>query len=359
MIRTLIAALATVLLLAACHSEDKSTGQVTGSLEFSRPAALSSTAVATITLQDVSLADAPAVIVAQQKITDPGAFPIAYELVYDLPDIDELRTYSVRAQIHDRGQLLFTSDTHAPVLTHGAGQTADLALIEVRRLPTVSPRLVQPGQEGAPERSGMFRYMADAALFRDCSSNLTFPVAMEGAYIELERAYLNSGIESGEELYVQVRGRYLERPPMEGNINKVNLIVDSFESISLEDECAPMINESLINTYWKLVALDGRTVAAFEDRREAHMILKTGDEAPRVQGSTGCNRFFGGFETTGDSISFGRMGATMMACPDGMETEQAFLAALEASDRYVIAGQTLALYSGETRVAYFEAVHLR
>jgi len=357
MIRTPIAALATLLLLAACHSE--TTGRVTGSLEFYDQAALNSTAVATVTLEDVSLADAPAVVIAEEKITDPGPSPIAYQLVYNLPDIDERRTYSVRAQIHDRGQLLFTSDTHAPVLTRGAGQTANLALVEVRRLPTVSPRLVQPGQGAAPERVGMFRYMADAALFRDCKSNLTFPVAMEGAYIELERAYLDSGIEAGKEIYARLRGRYLERPPMEGNINEVNLIVDSFESISLEDECGPMINESLINTYWKLVALNGRAVATPEDRREAHMILKSGDEAPRVQGSTGCNRFFGGFETTGNSISFGRMGATMMACPDGMETEQAFLAALEASDRYVIAGQTLALYSGETRVADFEAVHLR
>jgi uncharacterized lipoprotein YbaY/heat shock protein HslJ len=359
MMRTLIAALATVLLLAACHSEDKSTGRVTGSLQFSDQAALSSTAAATITLQDVSLADAPAVVVAQKQITDPGPSPIDYQLVYDLSVIDELRTYSVRAQIHDRGQLLFTSDTHAPVLTLGAGPRADLALVEVRRLPTVSPRLVQPGQESAPERTGMFRYMADAALFRDCSSNLVFPVAMEGAYIELERAYLNSGIEPGSEVYTRLRGRYLERPPMEGNINEVNLIVDSFESISSEKQCGPMNNASLINTYWKLVEVNGRAVTTPQDQHEAHMVLATGDEAPRVHGHAGCNRFFGGFEASGNSITFGRMGATMMACPDGMETEQAFLAALEATDRFAITGQTLALYSGETRAAYFEAVYLR
>jgi copper homeostasis protein (lipoprotein) len=36
----------------------------------------------------------------------------------------------------------------------------------------------------------MFSYMADAAGFRDCRNGLSFPVAMEGAYIDLERAYL-------------------------------------------------------------------------------------------------------------------------------------------------------------------------
>mgnify|MGYP000231719118 CR=1 FL=1 len=35
--------------------------------------------------------------------------------------IDERMSYAVRAQIHDRGALLFTSDTHHPVLTRGAG----------------------------------------------------------------------------------------------------------------------------------------------------------------------------------------------------------------------------------------------
>ena len=116
---------------------------------------------------------------------------------------------------------------------------------------------------------------------------------MEGAYIELERAYLNSGIEPGKEIYVEVRGRYLERPAMEGNINKVNLVIDSFESISPEKECGPMNNASLVNTYWKLVEVNGRAVTTPEAGREAHMILKTGNEAPRVQGHAGCNRFFG------------------------------------------------------------------
>lgn len=48
----------------------------------------------------------------------------------------------------------------------------------------------------------------------------------------------------------------------------------------------------------------------------------------------------------------------MMACLDGMDTEQAFLATLAASDRYHISGLMLELYKGEELLAKFEAVHL-
>ena len=67
------------------------------------------------------------------------------------------------------------------------------------------------------ELTGMFRYMADAALFRDCRTDRSYPVAMEENYIELERAYLNSGVEAGTEVMVELDGRYLERPGMENN----------------------------------------------------------------------------------------------------------------------------------------------
>ena len=38
--------------------------------------------------------------------------------------------------------------------------------------------------------TGMFRYMADAALFTECLTEASFPVAQENDYLALERAYL-------------------------------------------------------------------------------------------------------------------------------------------------------------------------
>jgi heat shock protein HslJ len=51
-------------------------------------------------------------------------------------------------------------------------------------------------------------------------------------------------------------------------------------------------------------------------------------------------------------------GATMMACPDGMETEQAFLKALDETNRAVVSGMVLQLYSFDRPVARLEAIYL-
>jgi heat shock protein HslJ len=61
----------------------------------------------------------------------------------------------------------------------------------------------------------------------------------------------------------------------------------------------------------------------------------------RVAGSGGCNNLMGGFELDGDRLRFARVASTMMACPEGMEQERAFLAALEQLARWHIAGAAL------------------
>lgn len=65
----------------------------------------------------------------------------------------------------------------------------------------------------------------------------------------------------------------------------------------------------------------------------------------RVAGNSGCNRFMGGYELTGEGISFGRLAGTMMACPEPqMQTEQRFLEQLQAVVRFeVLPDQGLAL----------------
>jgi putative lipoprotein len=93
--------------------------------------ALAPGAVAEVWLLDTSLADAPAVEIAYEKIEDPGGPPIPFVLEYDPKVIRENMQYGVRATIRHDGKLLFTSDTHYPVLTRGAGNTAEVLLIMV------------------------------------------------------------------------------------------------------------------------------------------------------------------------------------------------------------------------------------
>lgn len=115
----------------------------------------------------------------------------------------------------------------------------------------------------------------------------------------------------------------------------------------------------LVNTYWKLVELRGQPVVGAEKQREAHVVLRVG-EPPTAGGSGGCNRFTGSYRVEGDSIAFGQLAATMMACPQGMETEQQFLKALGEATAWKVTGQQLELRDGAGAViARFEAVYMR
>ena len=108
-----------------------SKAQVTGTLVYRERMALPPGSVAEVWLLDTSLADVPAVEIAYQKIEDPGNPPIPFMLEYDPQEIREGMQYGVRATIRHAGKLLFTSDTHYPVLTRGAGNTTEVMLVMV------------------------------------------------------------------------------------------------------------------------------------------------------------------------------------------------------------------------------------
>lgn len=77
---------------------------------------------------------------------------------------------------------------------------------------------------------------------------------------------------------------------------------------------------ALEGTHWHLIQLSGRPVTEAEQQSPAHLVLQTDDH--RAVGSGGCNRFFGSYSLQGDSLTFGQLASTMMACLKGMEVEQ-------------------------------------
>lgn len=102
---------------------------VTASVTWQGAAALPPAAVLEVTVEDISLADAPSTRLAGFTISPVGAPPLAVAL--DVPAPDPRASLSVRATIRQAGTLLYTTDTVAPVLTRGAPAHADLALIPV------------------------------------------------------------------------------------------------------------------------------------------------------------------------------------------------------------------------------------
>jgi len=69
-------------------------------------------------LEDISRADAPAEQLGRVVRESAGNPPYSFEIAYDPGAIDPSHTYAVRASLYSSGgELLFTTDTVAPVLT--------------------------------------------------------------------------------------------------------------------------------------------------------------------------------------------------------------------------------------------------
>jgi putative lipoprotein len=107
---------------------------------------------------------------------------------------------------------------------------------------------------------------------------------------------------------------------------------------------------SLTNTYWNLLELDGAPAPLGVGGREAHLVLEQG--AAVVRGFAGCNTFRGTYEISGSVLRFGPLATTRKMCPEGMDLEQALLAALESVASFTVRGDrlTLADSAGTARV---------
>jgi len=97
----------------------------------------------------------------------------------------------------------------------------------------------------------------------------------------------------------------------------------------------------LEGTEWTLTEIGGHQAALGAGGKPATLLLSVSGH--RAAGFGGCNRFSGGYRIARDSLVFGPIAMTMMACPTGMELEQQFGAALAATRRFHVDGLTLQL----------------
>lgn len=205
---------------------------------------------------------------------------------------------------------------------------------------------------------GMYRSTADAALFEECLSGRRFPVAVEAEHAALERAYLAAQDRPGEPLLVSLQGLIAQRPAADGRGTVPTLVPERFIGVWPGETCgARMATAELENTYWKLTRLGDQPVLVGERQREPNLVLHQQDR--RVAAFGGCNRMSGGYTVEGTRIEFSQLASTMMACAEGMDTEQALAAALDRARSYRIIGEHLDLFdqAGEL-VARFEARYM-
>jgi putative lipoprotein len=112
--------------VAGCASDAGLAGDLrptmSGTVVYQAQTALPSSAVLTLRLLDVTRADAPAVVLAERSISNPGNPPIPFRLSYPIGGIQPGRRYEIEARIEVAGRLTFYSIEKHEVTPQNAAQ---------------------------------------------------------------------------------------------------------------------------------------------------------------------------------------------------------------------------------------------
>lgn len=121
-----LAALSSLLLAGSALAQ---THTITGDLAYRERIALPESAVATVSLLDVSLADAPSRTLAEQVIDPAGQIPIGFVLEVDAAAIEAGHTYALAARIEVEGEVWFITDTRNTLDPLAADEPIGLELV--------------------------------------------------------------------------------------------------------------------------------------------------------------------------------------------------------------------------------------
>lgn len=103
---------------------------------------------------------------------------------------------------------------------------------------------------------------------------------------------------------------------------------------------------------WQLTEMNGKRVT------NSRLYIEFDESQLRHSGFSGCNRFTGGYELSGEEFKTKGTASTRMACMrlGAMEMEQQFLKALGDASRLRKSGVNLSIFNGKTRVLRFRPI---
>jgi heat shock protein HslJ len=124
------------------------------------------------------------------------------------------------------------------------------------------------------------------------------------------------------------------------------------QSEGTRTEAPTASGDDLVGTNWSLTSLGGQPPV-----EGAVPTLNIGDDG-RATGTDGCNNFGGTYAIDGDSLKFGALISTLMACEEAVSTQAtAFQTALADTAKFSVAGDTLTLTNADgTELATFSKV---
>lgn len=204
-------------------------------------------------------------------------------------------------------------------------------------VPAPAPTSLAPLPASAELIAGSYVYFADAATFTGCHTGERWPVAMQDAAIELERAWLAGNYSPLQPMVVKVHGDIQVLPGMEPGTEAPQLVVYRVEQAPAELSCpaAP----SLTGPRWTLTGL--------RDRSE----LNTASQTPwlkfeadgRLAGYAGCNGFQGSYSLSGQQLTLTPLAMTRRACQGNAQLEADVIRLLESTRQARLDGGELVL----------------
>ena len=178
------------------------------------------------------------------------------------------------------------------------------------------------------------------AKTRPSLAETTFAVAGRQVPLLFEMTYDPLKIESGHAyaLRASIRsaGRMLFTTPIGIPVKVLGKPAEPVLWLTQVPDSSATDATGLRGTIWRLAELGGAAVVP-----DAEATLEF-PETGKVVGQGTCNRFFGTVTITGQTITFGPLGTTRMACSEAAGAQEAiYLKALEGADRYEIDGSVL------------------
>jgi len=186
---------------------------------------------------------------------------------------------------------------------------------------------------------------------------INFTISVDPAKIDQRKVYtVRAQIRVGEKLVFTSDSAYpvLTR----GAENYVEILLKKVHGKG-KGQTGIKPNASLVNTYWKIVTLEGVKVSPAAGKREPHLLLKNIDKEQKFAATVGCNQLIGGFSLAAEKITFAAPMSTMMACLPPLDVLEKHLGKiLSGTKGWRVSGDTLELLDDNgSPVALFKAIY--
>ena len=181
---------------------------------------------------------------------------------------------------------------------------------------------------------------------------VAFEIPFDASAIDQRRSYTVRA-----RILVDGQPRWVSATPnlvlTQGNDNQVDIMLTETGGAAAGGGAGAGANATLTSARWNLTHLGDQPVVATNPQRQPYLMFMAEN---RVGGSGGCNTIGGTYAADGSALTLSGIVSTMMACVDGMETESAFLGALEQVRAWRTEGARLELLDAAgASVARFEA----